>query len=134
MSEMPPPSRNENKILVMRPAQQVSDPPPRLVVRPVVDQVAALAKALQIARPVVSRIVIEMGGREDDTGLPQPGCLLDIGAACRLTAAVAPGLASGVVPSGRQQMVSPCGRPQTWQLPPARSNRTWRLICGQSIG
>ena len=58
-----------------RPAQQVSDPPPRLMVRPVVDQVAALAKALQIARPIVTRVVIEVGGCEDDTGLPQPGYL-----------------------------------------------------------
>jgi hypothetical protein len=32
------------------------------MVRPVVDQVAALAKALQIARPIVARIVIEAGG------------------------------------------------------------------------
>jgi hypothetical protein len=45
------------------------------MVRPVVDQVAALAKALQIARPIVTRVVIEVGGCEDDTGLPQPGYL-----------------------------------------------------------
>jgi transposase len=35
-------------------------------------------------------------------------------------------------PSGRQRTVSPCGRPQVWQRRPARSNRTCRLICGQS--
>jgi hypothetical protein len=34
-----------------------------------VDQVAALAKALQITRPIVTRIVIEVGRCEDDTGL-----------------------------------------------------------------
>ena len=29
---------------------------------------------------------------------------------------------------------TPCGRPHPWQTPAARSNRTRRLICDQSIG
>ena len=37
-------------------------------------------------------------------------------------------------PSGRQRTICPCGRPQPSHRPPARSNRTRRLISGQSIG
>ena len=36
----------------------MGDPPSRLMVQPVVEQVAALAKAFQIARPIVTRIVV----------------------------------------------------------------------------
>ena len=37
-------------------------------------------------------------------------------------------------PSPRWCTVSPCGRPQAWQRPLARTNRTQWLICGQSMG
>jgi len=60
------------------------------MVRPVVDQVAALTKPLQIARPIVARIVIEVCGGEDHTRLPHPGCLLDIGPAREPTTTIAP--------------------------------------------
>jgi hypothetical protein len=49
------------------------------MVRAVVGQVAALTEALEIARPVISRIVIEVGGGQDDASPSYPCHLLDIG-------------------------------------------------------
>jgi hypothetical protein len=107
------------------------------LVGPVVDQVAALAQALQIARPIISRVVIEVGGCEDDTGLPQPGCLFDIGPGCGPTVAVAPSWVSCVIPATIRQS-SEWFRHAAGRNPGscrrARSNRTLRLVCGQSIG
>src|SRR6185312_15444857 len=46
-------------------AQPVGDPALRQMVIAVVDHVAALAEAAQIAQPVVLRVVVEMRGGQD---------------------------------------------------------------------
>ena len=119
-----------------RTAQKVSDPPLRQMVRAIVDHVAALAQALQIAPPVVTRVVVEVRRSQDHAGVPDLRGFDEIGPARRPTAAIAPNALRGSNqrPSGRHRIFVPCGRPQPWQIPAARSNRTRRLICGQSLG
>ena len=102
-------------------AEEVGDPPLLEVVRPVVDEVTALAEAAQVAQPVVARIVIEVGGGKDDPCRPLSRQLLQ----------VRPAAGSNQRPSGRQRTVVPCRRPHPWQMPPARSKRTRRLSWGQ---
>jgi hypothetical protein len=46
--------------IAQRPPQQVSDPPLRQMVRAIVDEVAALAQAVEIAQPVITRIMIDV--------------------------------------------------------------------------
>ena len=53
-------------------AQQTGDPPALDVVRPVMEQMAPLAEAPQVADPVVCRVVIEVGSRENNAALPYP--------------------------------------------------------------
>ena len=50
------------------------------MVRPVVDNMAALAKALQVAEPVVAGIMVKMGGGEHDPRVAYPCSLDNIGA------------------------------------------------------
>ena len=78
------------------------------MVWPVVDQVATLAKALQIARPIVARIVVEVGGGENDPRLSYPGCLLDVGPASEPSTIIAPSLTSGVKPASIRQAANSC--------------------------
>jgi hypothetical protein len=106
------------------------------MVRAIVDHVAALAQALQIAPPVVTRVVVEVRRSQDHAGVPDLRGFDEIGPARRPTAAIAPNALRGSNqrPSGRHRIFVPCGRPQPWQIPAARSNRTRRLICGQSLG
>ena len=79
--------------------QQVGDPPLCQVVRPVVDQVAALAKALQVTRPIVCRVVIEVRRGEDDARVANAGRLLDVRPAGCPAAASALGARGGVEPT-----------------------------------
>ena len=44
-----------------------------------------------------------MGCGQNDAGLPYPGCFLDIGPAGGATAAIAPGLTSGIEPAPVRQ-------------------------------
>jgi hypothetical protein len=48
----------------------VGDPSLRQVVRAIVDHMAALAQALQIAQPVVARVVIEVDGGQPHACVP----------------------------------------------------------------
>lgn len=50
------------------PAHPVGQPSLRQMMRPVMDQVAALAEALQVGRVAVRRVMVEMRGSEDDAG------------------------------------------------------------------
>jgi len=54
-----------------RPSPTKGDPDPATVLCPVMQEMAALAERSQIARLVVSRIMIEMRRRQDDLGSPQ---------------------------------------------------------------
>ena len=119
-----------------RAPKHIADPPLHQVVRAIVDHVAALAQALEIALSVVARVVIEVCRGQNHTGVPGLRRFDEIRPARRAAAAIAPGAArvSNQRPPGRQRTVAPCGRPQPWQIPPARSNRTGRLISGQSLG
>ena len=67
--------------------------------RAVVDHVAALAQALEIAQPVVAGVMVEMRCRQDHAGLPDLQRFHEIGPSGRPAAAVAPGAASGVEPA-----------------------------------
>ena len=61
-----------------RPPQQIRDPSSRQMVRAIMDHMAALAEAFQVALTVVARIMIEMRRRQDDAGLAEPHRLLDV--------------------------------------------------------
>ena len=49
------------------------------MVRAIVDQMAALAQAPEIAQPVIARVMIEMRCRQDDAGRPHLRRLIEIG-------------------------------------------------------
>jgi hypothetical protein len=59
------------------------------MVRAVVDHVATLAQALQVAKPIVPRIVIEMGRGQDYPRVADLGHFDKIGPACRSTVSAA---------------------------------------------
>ena len=73
------------------------------MVRPVVDQVAALTQALQIARPIVARIVVEVCGGQDDAGPSYPCGLSDIGPGGGLALVIAPRMTGSVEPAAVRQ-------------------------------
>jgi hypothetical protein len=73
------------------------------MVRAVVDQVAPLAEAFQVAQPVVARIMIEMRGGEDDTGLPHLHGFLEIWPAGWPTAAASPRMSCRIEPAAIRQ-------------------------------
>ena len=73
------------------------------MMRPIVNEMAALTQASQVFQPIVAWIVIEVGGGQDYARLPHPGCFLDIGPTGGATAAVAPGLTSGIEPASVRQ-------------------------------
>jgi hypothetical protein len=83
--------------------KQIRDPPLCHVVRAIVDQMATLTQAAQVAHSVVGRIVIEVGGGEHDARRPQPRHLLEVGPAGGAAASVAPRLLSWIVPSAVRQ-------------------------------
>ena len=73
----------------------------------VVDHVAALAQALEVLQPVVARVVIEIGGGEDDMGMPDLRRFGEVGSAggrpqpfCQV-----PRAASNQRPSGRHRTI-----------------------------
>lgn len=84
-------------------AEEVSDPALRQVVRAVVDHVATLTKAAQIAQPVVGRIVIEVRGGEHDARRPHPHHLFQVGPAGDAATAIAPRLACWIEPPSVRQ-------------------------------
>jgi hypothetical protein len=79
--------------------QEIGDPPLRQMMRPIVDHVATLAQALEIAQAVIARVMIEMRCGQDDAGLPYLCRFHEIGPASRPAAAVAPGVTCGVEPA-----------------------------------
>jgi hypothetical protein len=68
------------------------------MMRPIVDQVAALAQASQVSQPIVAWIVIEMGSGENDPGLPYASNFFNVGPARWATAMIAPSPTGSVVP------------------------------------
>jgi hypothetical protein len=117
-------------------ASPVGDPTLPQVVGAVVQQVAALAQAAQIAQPVVARIMIEVGGGSTTRVVRTRVASMRSG-----QRAVRPRRSRHVVwagsnqrPSGRHRISAPCGRPQPWQTPAARVKRTSRLSSGQFRG
>ena len=72
------------------------------MVRAIVDHVAALAQALQIAPPVVTRVVVEVRRSQDHAGVPDLRGFDEIGPARRPTAAIAPNALRGIKPASRR--------------------------------
>jgi hypothetical protein len=66
---------------------------------PIVKQMAALAKAFQVADPVVPGIVIQVCRSEYDTRVPYLHCLNDIGPRCCSPVIIAPGVSVGIEPA-----------------------------------
>lgn len=92
--------------MAQRLARAKGDPSPPAMLLGVVQHVAPLAERLQVPRPVVRRIVVEMRGREHDTGGPgaragRGGRRLPTHSAA---SAVAPGLRLGIPPCAVTQM------------------------------
>ena len=65
------------------------------------------AQARQVAQAIVPRIVIEMGGGQDDPGVADLGRFDEVGPA-RPAAAVAPGAARGIEPAPIGQTADCC--------------------------
>jgi len=103
------------------------------VVRAIVDHVTALAQALQIAPPVIARVVIEMRCSQDHAGAPDLRDFDKVGPAGGPAATIAPGTMGRIEPAtiGQQRTATLCGRPHPWQTPAARSKRSRWLICDQ---
>jgi hypothetical protein len=106
------------------------------MMRAIVDQVAALTEAAQVAQPVVGRIMIQVRGGEYYARRSQPRYLFEIGPAGCAATSVTPRLPRRIVPTPvrQERTVAPCGRPQPWQMPAARSKRTRRLSSRQWAG
>ena len=85
-----------------RPTQPIRDPSAGQMVRMIMDHVAALTEAFQVALPVVARIMIEMRRRQDDAGLPERHRLLDIRPSRWPAPAAAPGVAHSCRTSGHR--------------------------------
>src|SRR5882762_5526441 len=73
------------------------------MVRAIVDQVAALAQALEIAPTVIARVMIEVRRGQDHASSPHLCRLLEIGPSGRPAAAVAPRVTGGVEPTAIRQ-------------------------------
>ena len=80
-------------------AQQIVDAAARQMVRPVVDHMAALAEALQVAEPVVAGIMIEMDGGQRDARVPYARRLDDIRPGRSPATVVAPGVPVSIKPA-----------------------------------
>jgi len=84
------------------------------MMRAIVDQMAALAKALEVAQPIVAGVMIEMCCGQNDAGLPHMHGLLDVRPSRRASTAALPGAASRVEPPAvRQASNSFAVRPAT---------------------
>jgi hypothetical protein len=84
-------------------AEQISDPPPRQMIRTVVDQVAALTKTAQVAQPIVGRIMIEVRSGKHNMRCPHLSDLLQVRPTSDASAPVAPRLPCLIVPSPVRQ-------------------------------
>jgi hypothetical protein len=73
------------------------------MVRAIVDQMAALAQALEIAQPVIARVMIEVRRRQDDAGAPHLRRLIEVGPPGGPAAAIAPGMSDGIEPTSIRQ-------------------------------
>ena len=73
------------------------------MVQPVVDHMATLAEALEITQSVIAGVMIEVCRGQDDAGSPHQRRFLEIGPACRPTAAIAPSMTSGIEPTPIRQ-------------------------------
>src|SRR3954447_2878434 len=73
------------------------------MMRPVVNEMAALTQASQVFQPIVAWIVIEVGSGQNDAGLTHVRRFLDVGLASRTAAMIAPGLTGVVVPPSIRQ-------------------------------
>jgi hypothetical protein len=82
-----------------RPPQQICDPSSGQMVRSIMNHVAALAETLQVALPVVARIMIEMRRRQDDAGLSERHRILDIRPSRWPAPTITPRVARGVEPA-----------------------------------
>src|SRR4051794_1265636 len=60
-------------------AQQVCDAAPGEMVRPVVNEMATLTQASQILQPIVSGIMVEVGSRQNNPGMPYASSVFSIG-------------------------------------------------------
>jgi hypothetical protein len=69
------------------------------MVRAIVDHVAALAEALEIAQPIIAWVVIKVRCSQDDPRFPHLRCFLEIGPLARPAAATTPSVASGIEPT-----------------------------------
>jgi hypothetical protein len=95
-------------------AEQISDPPPRQMIRTVVDQVAALTKTAQVAPPIVGRIMIEVRSGKHNMRCPHLSDLLQVRPTSDASAPVAPRLPCLIHrPSAKQRTVVPCGAAAT---------------------
>jgi hypothetical protein len=120
------------------PPSAQGEPDPAAMLGPVVEQMAALAQRPDVAVPpaAVPGVVVEMRRRQHHLGRPHRRHLGQGGAG---DLAATPGATDllGLVPPAaipRWLTTWPCGRPQVSQRPWARTKRTQRLTCGQSIG
>ncbi len=118
-------------------AQPVADPALQQVPRPVVCQMASLAKAAQVPLPASGRVMVHVRRGENDPTralagqIPsRSGHLATLPRRSRQVAS----RGSNQRPSGRHRSSIPCGRRQRSHSPPARSNRTRRLSSGQFWG
>jgi hypothetical protein len=73
------------------------------MVRPIVDQMAPLAQALEIAQPVIARVMIEVRRRQDDAGSPHLRRLLEVGPPGWPATAIAPSASRGIEPTSIRQ-------------------------------
>jgi hypothetical protein len=64
------------KQVAYRATKKIGDPPLREMIRPVVHDVATLAKAAQIAQVIVARVMVEVGCRQYDPCRPHLGRFL----------------------------------------------------------
>ena len=88
-------------------AASIGDPALRQVMRPVVQQVAALAEGPQVGEPVVCGIAVEMGGGKHDAGGTQPDGLDQVGPPGWPAPAVPPGLGGLIEPAAIRQAAQP---------------------------
>jgi hypothetical protein len=67
--------------------------------RAIVDEVAALAEALEVPHPIVLRIVVQMGCRENDPRLTQMNSFDEVRPTSRSTMVVTPRLGVAIEPT-----------------------------------
>jgi hypothetical protein len=67
------------KQITERTTQQVGDAPPRQMMRAVVDQVASLTEAAEIARSIIAGVVVEVSRGKHNPSLPNASCFDNVG-------------------------------------------------------